>query len=640
MRVVLAVSNDAAISASLGEAMADRALVLHASCVDDALRRASTMHVDAFVVDDFFGSDGLTRLRAAAAHVPILYLGSRNSDSARNEAVMLGAKAYIPKPFTCEALDAAIEECAPSAATQPASNAMRPAHLAEGSAIPRYQTSLRWIGRMTGQMHDAQRLIQCMRDTLSDVFDAVTCAVLIDSDGSGKLRVAEHYALPDEIADGLCLDYASGLFRWFDTRMSVLDPDQPDAPAEAMRELAIMNGRLAAPIICRGRVCGAMVVGDMASGARYTADDRELLATIARCASSSLENARHYESVTDHRHELETILQSIPTGIAVVGPDRRLQSMNSGGEKAMGVAASEVRGLSVQKLGSGFADVVLRAMRDKKPRLRQIVQDAAAGVQMGVSATPLPGGGAIAVFQRLPEDEEAASDVLYSPFWEFLATRVAQEVKNPMVAINTFAQLLPRKYDSEDFRHTFSEVVQQEIARINGVVDTLNEFAHRPHLMLQRADLNETVRNVVKSFESELRAHAIEIEEDYASEALESELDPIYFSQALHNVVQNSIEAMPKGGKLKIETRRTSRNAEVKVTDTGHGIPDQDIANIFLPFFSSREKGMGLGLTLAGRIMRQHDGQLALEPTENGGSAFALRLPYGEDTDHAKDPRD
>ena len=105
------------------------------------------------------------------------------------------------------------------------------------------------------------------------------------------------------------------------------------------------------------------------------------------------------------------------------------------------------------------------------------------------------------------------------------------------------------------------------------------------------------------------------------------QLDPVYFSQALHNIVQNCIEAMPAGGKIKITTQQDGPRCQVVVADTGPGVPNADEHLMFLPFFSTKEQGMGLGLTVAERIMKQHSGEIKVMPNYNGGTAVALVLP-------------
>jgi signal transduction histidine kinase len=282
--------------------------------------------------------------------------------------------------------------------------------------------------------------------------------------------------------------------------------------------------------------------------------------------------------------------------------------------------------------------VVLRTLEDGKARLRQEVRDPAVNATLGLSVTPMGPEGVVAIFSKLPEQAVSKSEVAYSPFWEYLSGRVAQEIKNPMVAINTFAQLLPKKYASEDFREGFFDVVQKEVVRINNVVETLFSFARQPELVLQRADVNATIDNVLRAFDDELHSRSIEVKREFDPQAAEADLDPVYFSQAVHNIVQNSIDAMPEGGVLKIETKRRESKVQVTVADTGPGIRQEDAPLVFMPFYSTKERGMGLGLSMAMRIAQDHDGDLKLEGSGEKGTSFTLSIPAEARSGHENDP--
>ena len=425
--------------------------------------------------------------------------------------------------------------------------------------------------------------------------------------------------------------------RWFDEDACLFDRVQPGAPFDAVKEAQVLGARLAMPILCGGRVCGAILIGDKASARDYSPEERELLALIARSASIAFANTRLYQDMARQQNRLDAVLSNITAGVAAIAADRTITMLNQSAERMLRVKASDVVGQSVQKLGSGFADVVLRTLQSGKPLLRQEVNDPSINAVLGISATPSGADGVIAIFTMLPQQTAASEDIAYSPFWEFLATRVAQEIKNPMVAINTFAQLLPKKYESEEFREAFGEVVQKEVARINNVVETLYDFARHPRLVVQESDIRETVHSVIGSFEEELKSRNIEVEEDYDPNISKISMDPIYFSQAVHNIVQNSIEAMPSGGKLRIKANVGDDGCQVIIADSGPGIPEQDANLIFMPFFSTKEKGMGLGLTMASRILKHHEGELKLAANENGGGAFVMRLPTSTRA-HAEHP--
>lgn len=637
MRAILGITSDEAMGQSLRAAVAETDLLLLSPSTDEALRKLISFQADVAIIDEgsSSGRQAMDRLREAAPQVPIIIIANRADDESRNNYIAAGARACLPKPFDCAALQRAIDEaCTALAATQ-AQPAPSLDILSGHDPVRQHQAALRWLSRATQSSSKPDHLAESLMDALADVFGIARGAVLLE-DGQ-YVRVVASVGLDKEIASNLNLSPVAGLMAWFEARASQVDRDAPAMDPNALKTMEILGARLASPIMCHGHACGAIVIGEKSSALPYSADERELLSTMARCASVALENSRLNEGAQRDQQRLDTILSSITAGVVVVDKDRRITMMNASAERVLNARASDLIGQSVQKLGSAFANIILRTMKDRQPRLRQSIRDAAIDTQLGVSATVMPDDGAVAVFAKLPEESDADEDVVYSPFWEYLASRVAQEVKNPMVAINTFAQLLPRKYDSLDFRETFGEVVQKEIARINGVVDTLNEFALKPRLLLQESDVNQTVRGVLDSFEADLQSRSIALDATWDSQLPTAELDPIFFSQALHHIVQNSIEAMPEGGTLHVETRKSNGACEIIVTDTGSGVTNQDAPHIFMPFFSTKEKGMGLGLTLAVRILRQHEGDLTLEPCDEGGSAFALRVPSAEKA-HANHP--
>lgn len=631
IKVLLVLAEDRAVCESLRATLPERDLLVFEPSLGQGLRRLISLRPDAVIVDDgpHLGKEAVQELRLSSPSVPVIAMSSRGDAETLAGFVLAGAHACLAKPFSCEDLKRAVEMAVVPAATAHAhANAAGPSLGDVSKAhVTQHQTAMRWLNRLAGLMKDPERIGQSLTDAVGDVFDTVRSAVLIDH-GTG-VRVIASGGMAAPIPEGITLDFASGLMRWFEENACLFDRVSNAQATAAVKEMQLLGGRLGVPLVSSGRVCGALIVGEKASGRDYSPEECELLTVMGRFASATIENARLYETVFHHRERVDSILSNVTAGVVVVHSDRTVSLMNRSAERILRVQAKAVLGKSVQKLGSGFADVALRALNDGKPRLRQEVRDAAIDATLGLSATPMGDEGVVIIFSKLPEEHTKTEDVAYSPFWEYLASRVAQEIKNPMVAINTFAQLLPRKYDSEDFREAFGEVVQTEVSRINNVVETLFEFARHPRVIVERSGINGTVDNVLRSFEEELRERNITLVKEFDINAPDADIDAVYFSQALHNVVQNAIDAMPAGGKLKITTQKQPEGCQVVVSDSGPGISEQDAPLVMMPFFSTKEQGMGLGLTVASRIMKQHDGDLKLAPNDEGGVAFSLSLPAG-----------
>lgn len=628
MHVILVIADERAIREAISASLRDTCHTIFESDVDAALRRLISIHADAIILDDTptLGLAALAQVLKTAPHLPLIALSARGDSETRAGFMLAGAAACLAKPFSYENLLGALNQVIGPQESSPEAISVQVSEPSNAAIVSQYQTAMRWMNRFMSSMEDTDRLEYVLADALVDVFDPSRCAVLLDREES--VRIAASHGVAPGVTQTLRLEYASGLMRWFEVNPYLIDKAGARS-ASAAKELHLLGARLGVPVLCGGRVTGALVIGDKASGREYSAEERELLTTIARAAGTALENAELHRNLASQQGHLTTVLEHLASGVAVVGGDKTIRLINQSAERILQVRAVDVIGRSVQKLGSGFADIVLRVLMQRKPLLRQEVRDAAINATLGLSAAPLGEDGVVVIFSALPKHHRAKDEIEYSPYWEYLSARVAQEIKNPLVAINTFAQLLPRKYDSEDFRGQFGEVMQKEVDRINRVVETLFDFARHPRLVLQTSSVNDVVTSVLDTFEDAAKNRGVVIERKLDGGVPPANLDPLFFAQAIHNVVQNAFDAMPAGGKLLVVSRPRDEGCEIVFADTGAGIPEQVAPLVFLPFFGTREHGMGLGLTVANRIAKQHYGELKLLASDSG-SVFAFRIPQAD----------
>lgn len=630
MKLWIAVTQNQAVAESLRSAVTTRGLFYVEPDVEAALRRLISVRPDAVIVDDGhgLGREAVQRIHEFAPRVHIIALSARPHRDVHASYVLAGAKSVLDKPFDCDTLQQALEttEVAENAGSVPLQ--VMPSYggpvVAGDAQVQRYRSAMRWLTRATGQLDDPLEIAQRMCETVTDLFDTVRTAVILHVDGRPRL-VAAH-GIPEPLKSDLALDYHRGVLLHFELEPVALDVQTRALDVDAQREMDLLGARVALPIVVAGRNCGALMLGERADGAPYGPDDRELLGLLVRGAAACLEQTHQRRTATRQQHHLDTVLKHITAGVVAVDADRRITMINRSAENILQVSESEVRGQSVQKLGSAFADVVLRTLRDGKPRLRQAIRDVAVRAELGLSVTPLGDEGAVVIFNRLDE-QPRNEDPAHSAIWQYLSSRVAQEIKNPMVAINTFAQLLPTRHDSAEFRDEFADVVQREVGRINQVVETLYEFARNPRLNLRKGTLNDRATHCLQAFSEDLEARNIDVELDLSPDATTVDIDAEMFDDALNRLLQNSLDAMPTGGKLRIKTMRNNGYSALEVSDTGTGISDQDAPHIFTPFFSTKENGMGLGLTLARRIVQEHHGVLTAETPDDTGSRFVIKLP-------------
>ena len=213
-----------------------------------------------------------------------------------------------------------------------------------------------------------------------------------------------------------------------------------------------------------------------------------------------------------------------------------------------------------------------------------------------------------------------------------LATGLAHEIRNPLAGIAGVIDIIARDLPATSAARAVIKDVREEIAQINRIVTDLLQTA-RPHPpQIRRSDLNVTVEHSVNLARQQALSRPIEITFKKDPELPQIEHDSDQVHQVMLNLLLNSIQAMEGAGKITVEVALRDGMASISVSDTGRGIPDQDLPNIFRPFYTTKGNGTGLGLSLARRIVEDHQGRIEVSSSLGKGTRFTVLLPMEKKT--------
>ena len=226
-----------------------------------------------------------------------------------------------------------------------------------------------------------------------------------------------------------------------------------------------------------------------------------------------------------------------------------------------------------------------------------------------------------------------------------MAAGIAHDIRNPLTSILIFSQLMSLHHDDPDVRAKFDRVVPRELERVQTVIEDMMELARSSALHLEPTSLNEVLTQVVELYEGQATAQGIKISREFAPDLPFCMADRKRLHRCFSNIISNGIQAMAGGGDLAIETdlvsgSRFSESPEdasaagipsgsalrVVISDTGQGIPPERLSRIFDPFYTTKEKGLGLGMAITHRIIEDHNGTIDVQSHVGLGTTFTIQL--------------
>jgi signal transduction histidine kinase len=219
-----------------------------------------------------------------------------------------------------------------------------------------------------------------------------------------------------------------------------------------------------------------------------------------------------------------------------------------------------------------------------------------------------------------------------------LTAGLAHEIRNPLVAIRTFTQLLPERYDDAEFREGFQGLALKEVDRICGLINDLLSFARPSKPNVAPENVNDVVDNIARILETQAKEKNVEVVRRLSSDLPKVWIDREQMKQVFMNLILNAIQAMKDGGSIVIATGLSAKAeaelireyVQIEIRDTGVGIPEENLEQIFDPFFTSKDEGSGLGLAVSHQIVQEHGGFVTVDSTVGKGTSFFVHLPIGK----------
>ena len=342
-------------------------------------------------------------------------------------------------------------------------------------------------------------------------------------------------------------------------------------------------------------------------------------------------------SLAEMKTYTENVVESMADGLISVNRERKIVTLNRKAAEFFGAKEEDLKSKEISKVLGIDIDNLLKKqggmLRDWELK---VSSQYGAQIPLSLSAAPLKDEndkemGSVLLLRDLREIRDLQERVRRSERLASLgrlAAGVAHEIRNPLSSIRGFAQFFQNRFKGQEKEQEYASVMVREVDRLNRVITELLDFARPKEPYRELHSAVEILEQTLKVLESELAKKNIAVEKKLEASLPRILVDRDQLSQALFNLLLNALESMEGAGKIRISME--SGGAEVlaiSISDTGRGIPKEDLERVFEPFFSTKRKGTGLGLAIVHQIVESHKGEIKVESRAGEGTTFRITLP-------------
>jgi len=503
VKTVLLVAGDEALAAKLFRALTTYS-VFPAQTDQEALRTLRLTEVDLILKHAAHPARELTafiararQLRPKAVVVCVLPAEGLSPD---DETAAEEADFILLYPFSTQHLQAVLRQADDKLRLLQEVAALRSARRPAGpepvvdDTEPAWDSSARELTQVVKEFakalaagFDLPRVLDLFLDAVSELARPTRSAILLAEDEHRQYRVRASRGLAPLVVESVSLPADSGLPLWLMSEGRLIQIEEAHAKSadatarEIAREMAVLQAVVAIPLASHGQLVGILTLGQRITGGTYGRRETETLFNLASHLATAIRDIGIHHQLQYQKEFNERILQRMSSGVVTIGPEQRVVIMNRRAEEILGMAARDVLNRDLRVLPSPLGDLLFETLSRGHSVTRSEIQLALRSLPLEVSTYPVMGEGtaplgAVVVFEDLTAQRQLAMERRAADQLQLLTrvvARIADEIKNPLVSINAFMELLQERYDDVSFRYHFTAVVGRDVRRLVQMFDKL-----------------------------------------------------------------------------------------------------------------------------------------------------------------------
>jgi len=507
---------------------------------------------------------------------------------------------------------------------------------------------------------DLPRVLNLFLDAVAEIVRPSRSAILLADQHGRQYRVGAFRGLVPHVVEALTLAADGGLPLWLAAKGRLIQIDEahgrPADPAarEIARDMTMLQAVVAIPLISHGELVAILTLGQRITGGAYSRGETEILFSLGTHVATAIRDIRVHHLLEYQKEFNERILARMSNGVITIGPDETVVLMNRRAEEILGSAAADVLHKDLRCLPSPLGDLLFETMTRNRSVTRAEVRLALRNLPLEVSTYPVMGDGteplgAVLVFEDLTAQRQLAQEKRAAEQLQLLTrvvARIADEIKNPLVSINAFMELIGERYEDPSFRHQFSSVVGRDVRRLIQIFDKLAELVSEGDYKREVVDLRTTVEDCLVELgaqalpsatgEARLLTFADESTQKHVTATLSHE-GPSLLVTGDHSMLKKAIAYLawyllrktpgPKA-KIAVSISRLAGEDRARLTVASRTaeISPEELQGIFDPIKVVQESLLDVGPCVSQRIIEGQGGRLDVKQGR-GEVSFTANLP-------------
>ena len=502
------------------------------------------------------------------------------------------------------------------------------------------------FSRALGSQLNKDKFLDLFLNAVKELVPVGKVSVLLKDPSDGCYQIVAQQGLDPEVQGKLRFSTERGLVSWLNEngrilkRAEALALKESGFSGEYLQEMILLQAEICLPLFANGRLDGFLCLGPKVTGARFFERELELLYSVCGNIAFAIKDIVLHEKLFNQKVYTESILQLMNSGVIAIDNRHSITTFNQRAGDIISADPEKFTGRDLRLLPSPLGDILYETLLAGTAYHKKEVEIFNGKIPLEISTYRMSSDtgdvlGSVMIIDDISERIKAEAEKCQAEQTEMLNRFVSQlthEIKNPMVAIQTYSELLPEQYDDPEFREGFTKAVLRDVRRLTELVDQLIAFSSPLYYQYEAVHLHDLLDASVELLKNRLNGSAIEVQKRYCQDNPLVKADKLNITRAFYYLLRYFSEKPVDGSIVLLKTAFvekdvSTRTVNVLISDSATRVETETLENFFDPLGYRPDNTISLGLPVSKKIIEDHEGRLYVVQPKGSFLKFGVSIP-------------